>query len=186
MSPWVASAREGASVTPGGDRGGGGGGTGQTKWVAQHAALFRSQSCDWGTPKALYDSLDAEFHFDFDPCPWGLRSTSDGLLKDWSGKRVFCNPPYGPKIGRWIAKGVDAACAVFLLPSRTDTRWFHDLALHSDEVRFVRGRLKFGDATETAPFPSLLVILVSDEARQRIRAVCSSGLPVLPGLGGAL
>lgn len=121
---------------------------------------FSAASDRWATPAAVYAALDDEFHFDFDPCP--LDGSQDGLATlfvEWGGRRVFCNPPYGPGIGEWLTRGLDAAVAVFLIPARTDTRWFHDIVLpKAKEIRFIRGRLKFGDATNSAPFPSMLVI----------------------------
>ena len=122
--------------------------------------VFSSASDRWATPKAIYESLDSEFRFNFDPCP--LDGSIDGLSPlyvDWSKKRVFCNPHYGLGIGDWIRRGFEAECAVFLIPARTDTRWFHDLVLpHATEIRFLRGRLKFGGAKYNAPFPSMVVI----------------------------
>ena len=125
---------------------------------------FVSQKCNWHTPRSLYDSLDAEFHFNDDPCPEGGIFGTD---RSW-GTVTFCNPPYGPAVVEWIAKGVDEAkkgkTIVFLLPARTDTKWFHDLVLPNDpEIRFIKGRLKFSDAGP-APFPSMLVIF-NGEAR---------------------
>jgi hypothetical protein len=124
------------------------------------AVLFSSASDRWATPKAVYEALDSEFQFNFDPCP--LDGDRDGLAPlwtEWSGKRVFCNPPYGPGIGDWIKRGIEAECAVFLIPARTDTRWFHDLVLpKAREIRFLRGRLKFGGSPNPAPFPSMVVI----------------------------
>jgi site-specific DNA-methyltransferase (adenine-specific) len=76
----------------------------------------------------------------------------------WAGHRVFCNPPYGRGVDRWLAKAREADCAVYLLPARTDTAWWHDHALKADEIRFVRGRLKFGGAQNSAPFPSVILI----------------------------
>ena len=97
---------------------------------------------------------------DFDPCP--LDGTENGLATlfvDWGGKRVFCNPPYGPGIAKWLKRGLEAELSVFLVPARTDTRWFHDIVLpKAREIRFIRGRLKFGDATNCAPFPSMVVV----------------------------
>lgn len=122
--------------------------------------LFSSASDRWATPKAVYDSLNAEFLFDLDPCP--LDGSEDGLarlFRPWQGKRVFCNPPYGPNLGDWLARASEADIAVFLIPARTDTRWFHDLVLPmAREIRFIRGRLKFGDAKNSAPFPSMVVV----------------------------
>jgi DNA N-6-adenine-methyltransferase (Dam) len=121
---------------------------------------FSSASDRWATPKAVYDALDAEFSFDFDPCP--LDGTENGLatlLSQWRGKRVFCNPPYGPDLGEWLQRGLEADLAVFLIPARTDTRWFHEIVLSkAAEIRFIKGRLKFGEAKNSAPFPSMVVI----------------------------
>jgi hypothetical protein len=122
--------------------------------------LFSSASDRWATPHALRAELDREFAFDFDPCP--LDGTGDGLSPlfcEWKGKRVFCNPPYGPGIGEWLKRGREAALAVFLIPARTDTRWFHEIVMpNAAEIRFLRGRLKFGESKNPAPFPSMLVI----------------------------
>jgi DNA N-6-adenine-methyltransferase (Dam) len=120
------------------------------------AVLFSSSTEHWATPKALYRSLDAEFHFTFDPCPLG---GSGGLEALWTGERVFCNPPYGPAISAWLSKSAEAAVAVYLLPARTDTIWFHQSVLtKAREVRFLQGRLRFNGNKGRAPFPSLLAI----------------------------
>ena len=115
---------------------------------------------EWPTPQSFYQRLDSEFHFDFDPCPLG--GDVDGsarLLNNWSGRRVFCNPPYGPEIPKFLACWKDATVSVFLLPARVDTRWFHEICLpFADEIRFVKGRLRFGDGKYPAPFPSMVVI----------------------------
>ena len=118
---------------------------------------YSSASEHWATPKEVYSALDAEFHFDYDPCP--LRSETDGLKESWTGHRVYCNPPYGPAIRKFLDKAVEAKVAVFLIPARTDTRWFHEVILpKAHEIRFCKGRLKFGDAKNGAPFPSMIVI----------------------------
>jgi site-specific DNA-methyltransferase (adenine-specific) len=121
---------------------------------------FMSQTVEWPTPKAVYDALDEEFGFTFDPCPLG--GDEDGtasLFSDWKGQRVFCNPPYGPELRPFLERWHDADLAVYLIPARTDTRWFHEIVLpYASEIRFVRGRLKFGDAKNSAPFPSMLAI----------------------------
>lgn len=125
-----------------------------------NSVVFKSESVHWPTPVALYGRLHAEFNFDLDPCP--LNGTEDGLarlLKPWTGRRVFCNPPYGPEIRKWLERHWEAELAVYLLPARTDTKWFHQLCLtFAKEIRFVKGRLKFGDAKNSAPFPSMIVI----------------------------
>lgn len=122
---------------------------------------FSSVSVEWPTPSSVYSKLNDEFRFDFDPCPIG--GNQDGLstlFTSWVGKRVFCNPPYGRGVGKWIERGLEADCAVFLLPARTDTQWFHDLVLpNAREVRFIRGRLRFGGAETGAPFPSMIIVL---------------------------
>lgn len=131
------------------------------------SAVFSAAHVEWGTPPDLKAALDKEFRFTLDPCTPG--QVWDGLAISWVGHRVFCNPPYGrkAKVEKWLAKGREAECAVFLLPARTDTGWFHDYALKADEIRFIRGRLKFVDNhricpketwLEGAPFPSVLVV----------------------------
>lgn len=121
---------------------------------------FSSASDRWATPSAVYDALHREFCFDFDPCP--LDGTTDALsplLVSWRGRRVFCNPPYGPIIGKFLARAPETDLAVYLIPARTDTRWFHELVLPcASEIRFIKGRLKFGQAKHAAPFPSMVVI----------------------------
>ena len=72
---------------------------------------------------------------------------------------MFCNPPYGPEIPKWLERGLEAELAVFLIPARTDTRWFHDIILpNAEEIRFIKGRPRFGNATNCAPFPSMIVV----------------------------
>jgi hypothetical protein len=121
--------------------------------------VFSSKSDHWYTPPEFYAALHEEFGFTFDPCP--LMSDESGLLKAWSG-RVFCNPPYS-KIPEFIKRALwhlhtgAVELAVFLIPARTDTAWFHDFIYGKAEVRFVRGRLKFG-GKGSAPFPSMVVV----------------------------
>ena len=121
-------------------------------------ALFSSGNDDWETPKDVYASLDKEFNFDFDPCP--LKSRDDGLNMVW-GNRNFVNPPYS-KIALWIKKAYEewlkGKTVVLLIPSRTDTRWFHDYILKADEIRFIKGRLKFSGHKCGAPFPSAVIV----------------------------
>ena len=122
--------------------------------------LFSSLSVDWKTPKKFYEELNKEFHFNDDPCPIGGKG---GLDRPW-GTKTFVNPPYGKVIGKWIEKGLTESrlnkTIVMLLPSRTDTKWFHDFILpFAKEIRFIKGRLKFNDYNNSAPFPSMVVIL---------------------------
>lgn len=138
-------------------------------------ALYSSKSELWETPQAFFDDLDNLFHFTLDVCalPENAKCAAyytpeqDGLKQPWYG-RCWCNPPYGRNIGEWVRRAHLAACAgnlvVMLLPARTDTRWFNDFCYLNRyaTVRFVRGRLKFGGARNSAPFPSMVVIFRGD------------------------
>jgi len=123
--------------------------------------MFSSLRANWKTPKDIYDQLDNEFHFDFDPCP--SEPTFNGIFIDNWGKSSFVNPPYGKAIYGWLQKAITEMkkgnSSVFLLPARTDTKWFHDLVLpHASEIRFVRGRIHFDGGKYCAPFPSIIVV----------------------------
>lgn len=133
--------------------------------------LFSSEDMTWETPQAFFDKLDLEFKFNLDPCasPNTAKCTKyfteedDGLAQDWSGHTVFCNPPYGRGIKKWIQKAHQESLkpntkVVLLIPSRTDTSYWHDYVMKAREIRFVRGRLKFGNAKNSAPFPSAVVV----------------------------
>ena len=134
-----------------------------------HQSLYSSESCEWPTPQTFFDMLDCEFRFTLDPCATSHNAKcenyftrkDDGLNQDWGTHRVFYNPPYGREIGAWARKCHDAAQAgalvVLLVHARTDTRWFHDW-VYEKPNRFVKGPLKFGDGTHSAPFPSLVAI----------------------------
>ena len=121
--------------------------------------LFTSASCHYSTPGDLYDVLNSEFRFDDDPCP--LNPITDGLSREW-GNRTYMNPPYGKEIGLWLKKAYEESqkgkLVVCLIPSRTDTRWWHDYVMKSDQIRFLKGRLKFGGLNNSAPFPSCVVV----------------------------
>ena len=125
--------------------------------------MFSSQSTDYGTPDGLKSELDAEFHFNDDPCPLGMDGLPlmDGLSRSW-GTSTFVNPPYGKQIKLWMDKAYRESqmgkVVVMLLPSRTDTQWWHDYAMKASEIRFIKGRLKFGNAKNPAPFPSAIVV----------------------------
>lgn len=120
--------------------------------------VFSSASTEWKTPVGVYQDLDREFHFTMDPCPLG--GDQDGLatlFMPWTG-RVFANPPYD-RIAEFLGRALEPDIAVFLIPARTDTKYFHNVILpHAKEIRFIRGRLKFGDAKNSAPFPSMIVV----------------------------
>ena len=137
--------------------------------------LFSRDSDEWETPDELFEILNDEFHFTLDACATDdnhkvdkyFTKMDDGLKQDWSGYRVFCNPPYS-EIGKWVQKayyeGLKAGTLVCLLiPARTDTRWFHDYILHRSEIRFIKGRLRFSGSKWNAPFPSMIVIFRSAE-----------------------
>jgi len=139
--------------------------------------LFSSSDVTWETPQAFFDKLDFEFGFDLDPCAdHGTAKCSkyftveeDGLTQDWSGHTVFCNPPYGREIKNWIKKAYFESLkpntrVVLLIPSRTDTTYWHDYVMKAKEIRFVRGRLKFGDSKNSAPFPSAVVVFDHPDA----------------------
>ena len=135
--------------------------------------LFSSRSIEWETPQYLFDELNKEFHFTLDPCcthenakcEKHYTKEDDGLSKDWTGERVYCNPPYGKEVKPWVQKCLDhslrGGLAVMLIPARTDTKVFHDYIYHKAEIRFIRGRLKYGrngNFQESSPFPSMIVI----------------------------
>jgi len=127
--------------------------------------LFSKKSDHWATPKDLYEKLNTEFNFNFDPCP--LNSSFDGLSIPW-GSRVFVNPPYS-NIRDFLEKGIaeinlgNVCVCVFLIPARTDTKWFHELVYGKAEIRFIKGRLKFGDGESSAPFPSMVCIFMAND-----------------------
>lgn len=127
---------------------------------------FMSERMDWKTPKAVYQALDAEFGFDHDPCPPNFEI--DGLTSTWGGVN-YVNPPYGRQLPLFIKKGFEqwqeGKTVVFLIPSRTDTRWWHDYCMKASEIRFIKGRLKFDDQPNPAPFPSCLVIFRGGDAK---------------------
>lgn len=130
--------------------------------------MFSKKSDEWATPQNLFDELNKEFAFTLDPCATKENAKcekfytiqEDGLSKSWKGETVFCNPPYS-QIKEWVKKCYNEAwkCRIVLLiPARTDTRYFHDYIYHKSEIRFIKGRLKFGDSKNSAPFPSMIVI----------------------------
>jgi len=130
---------------------------------------FSSKSDMWSTPQDTFDALADEFGpFDLDVCatPENAKCSryytkeDDGLAHPWYG-RCWMNPPYGREIKAWMRKAYEesqrGATVVCLVPARTDTAWWHDYAMNG-EVRFLRGRLKFGNAKNAAPFPSAVVV----------------------------
>ena len=136
--------------------------------------LFSSKSVVWETPQDLFDKLNAEFHFDLDVCalPENAKCEKyytpedDGLSQPWNGI-CWCNPPYGRTIGKWVQKAYETfaggGTVVMLLPARTDTKWFHEYIYNKAEIRFIKGRLKFGNSKNVAPFPSMIVVFDGKE-----------------------
>lgn len=135
--------------------------------------LFTSNSEEWATPQTFFDELNKEFGFTLDACatPQNAKCARyftkeiDGLSQSWSGEKVFCNPPYGRDISKWVAKAYSETLSggvkivVMLMPTRTDTAYFHDYIYQKHEVRFIRGRLHFNESKNAAPFPSMVVIM---------------------------
>ena len=129
---------------------------------------FSNESNEWPTPQWLFDALNREFGFTLDPCSDGENAKcknfftllSNGLTKDWNQETVFMNPPYSECL-EWMRKAYGAAqtgaTVVCLVPSRTDTKWWHSFAMKG-EIRFIKGRLKFGNAEKSAPFPSAIIV----------------------------
>lgn len=143
--------------------------------------MFSSKNNAWCTPRDFFNKLNEEFNFTLDPCCFPKSALckkfftpdDDGLKQNWGGYTAFVNPPYGREIGHWVKKCHDEwqtqkVISVMLIPSRTDTRWFHDYILGKAEIRFIKGRLKFVDMDydgkeedrkiSPAPFPSMIVI----------------------------
>ncbi len=130
---------------------------------------YSSQTDQWGTPQDLFDLLDGEFHFAVDVCATAevakcerhYTPEQDGLAQEWTGT-CWMNPPYGEEIVRWVRKAAESAQAgatvVCLVPARVDTGWWWDYC-RCGEVRFLRGRLKFGGGATGAPFPSAVVVM---------------------------
>ena len=134
-------------------------------------ALFSSRTDEWSTPQNIFEELNKEFYFNLDPCATKdnakcrkfFTKAQDGLKQNWQGYNVFCNPPYGRKIKEWVIKAYTESLkpnttVVMLIPARTDTSYFHDYIYGKAEIRFIRGRLKFGNAKNSAPFPSMIVV----------------------------
>lgn len=132
--------------------------------------LFSSKRVDWATPPALFAEIERKYgRFDADVCATAgnakcakfFSPEQDGLKQPWTG-RCWMNPPYGRTISDWVRKAWESSLAgatvVCLLPSRTDTRWWHTWVLPFGEVCFLPGRVKFGGSVNSAPFPSAVVV----------------------------
>jgi site-specific DNA-methyltransferase (adenine-specific) len=153
-------------------------------FMQTHSANIRtsSQKMDWATPQEWFDYMDLEFDFTLDPCADShnakcrkfFTAEHDGLSKSWADERVFMNPPYGRALAEWMRKAYEeardyGALVVCLVPARVDTNWWHNYAAKG-EIRFPRGRLKFGNGNSPAPFPIAVVIFrpfLKSAARRR-------------------
>ena len=145
--------------------------------------MFSSDDMTYETPQYLFNKLNKEFHFTIDVC--ALPKTAkcedyytpeiDGLKQDWKGV-CWMNPPYGRQIGIWLKKAYEeslkGAKIICLIPSRTDTKYWHEYCMKASEIRFIKGRLKFGEATNSAPFPSAIVIFDNQITGLKINAYC--------------
>lgn len=133
--------------------------------------LYSSRSEEWYTPQPFFDKLNEEFHFTLDPCATKentkcakfFTKEQDGLTKSWANEIVFMNPPYGRDIKYWMEKAykesLGGAVVVCLIHARTDTRWFWDWVIDkAKEIRFIKGRIRFGGLPNSSPFPSLVVV----------------------------
>jgi phage N-6-adenine-methyltransferase len=135
--------------------------------------MFSSEKQDWATPQQFFDEVNKKYGpFDLDVCAthdnakcstyYTLENFDDGLKNNWSQyKRCWMNPPYGRGIGEWVRKAysesLNGCLVVCLLPARTDTKWFHEYCMKG-KIEFIKGRLKFGNSKNSAPFPSMIVI----------------------------
>lgn len=160
-----------------------------------NSALLSSKKMDWCTPQDFFDRLNEEFGFVLDAaatdktakCTLYYTPETDGLSQSWDrGGAVFCNPPYGREIGKWVKKAYEEArggyAVVLLIPARTDTTYFHDYIYGKAEIRFVRGRLRFtdddGNASDPAPFPSMVVIYNGERVKmsEKSKYICLLGI----------
>lgn len=148
---------------------------------------YMSESNEWYTPFDLYETLDKEFNFNLDPCATDDNAKcdnyytidDDGLSQEWNGN-VFVNPPYGREIKHWVEKSFKESqmdnVIVMLIPSRTDTRYWHDWIFgKASEIRFIKGRLKFGGSKNSAPFPSAVVIFRKDDFNTKVSTIDTKG-----------
>lgn len=134
--------------------------------------MFSSKSNEWDTPQDFYNKLNEEFCFNLDPCCTHENAKCErhftlkenGLVQDWGGHTVFMNPPYGRDINKWVQKAYEESrkpntTVVCLIPARTDTSYWHDYIFgKAKDIRFIRGRLKFGNSKNAAPFPSAVIV----------------------------
>ncbi len=146
--------------------------------MALQEAMVSSKSNEWETPQGLFDELDREFHFTLDPCATDQNAKcvkfytkhDNGLKQSWANERIFMNPPYGGHTGKWIEKAWyesgNGAIVVCLIVSATDRSYWHDYIFpFASEIRWLRGRVTFGDAKSTAPFASAILVFNGDKSQ---------------------
>lgn len=153
--------------------------------MAKFDGKFDSAKQEWETPQSLFDEVNREFNFTLDAaadstnhkCSLYFTKEDDGLVKDWGSNVVWLNPPYGAKshkLSDWVKKSYESslngATVVMLIPARTNTEWFHKYCLERGEVRFVRGRPRFGGATHGLPQPLCFVIFRPNRDAQLLSA----------------
>ena len=141
--------------------------------------MFSSNDMTWETPQDLFNKLNEEFKFTLDVC--ALPETAkckeyytpeiDGLKQDWNGV-CWMNPPYGREIGMWLEKAYiesnNGSTVVCLIPARTDTKYWHNFCMLASEIRLIKGRLKFGDSVNSAPFPSAIIVFNKDNGNLKV------------------
>ena len=141
--------------------------------IQTQKTMFSSKTNEWGTPEDFFAKLNKKFKFTLDPCCTASTAKcekyytreDDGLSRSWKNEVVFVNPPYGD-ISKWVKKAYEEsnhnnATVVMLIPSRTDTKYWHEYVMKADAIYFIKGRLKFtngNDKQNSAPFPSALVV----------------------------
>lgn len=142
--------------------------------------MFSSEDNTWATPQNFFDKVNEEFGFNLDVCATSdnakcseyITPEINSLNQVWDGI-CWCNPPYGREISNWVKKAYDesqrGATVVCLIPARTDTSYWHDYIFpYASEIRFIRGRLKFGNSNNSAPFPSALIVFKPDFTTQKV------------------
>ena len=156
------------------------------------SVMFSSATDEWATPQSIFDKLDKKYNFTLDPCSTHSNAKcekhytieEDGLSQSWAGESVFVNPPYS-NISDWVRKAhyestENGATVALLIPSRTDTKYWHSYCMKAKEIYFVEGRLKFGGpaaAQNSAPFPSAVIVFDgSSDKTPDIRRITRKGI----------
>ena len=145
--------------------------------------MFSSKNNEWGTPANFFNKLDVVYGFTLDPCATAQNTKcknfytveDNGLEQSWEGETVFVNPPYS-NVKEWVAKSHRESLKpnttiVMLIPSRTDTRWWHKHCMTAHQILFVKGRLRFEGGEHSAPFPSAVIVFKSADTPARINTL---------------